>query len=80
MQTLEQELEALKTKLAKLNSENVSSKDISKLKEEIEMYEYAISAQNPQKLIKLTKMDISDRNERLKGLQEENEDDKAVAS
>lgn len=75
MQTLEQELEVLKLKLKELKKKRASSKEISKLKEEIAMYEYAISAQNPQKLIKLTKMDISDRNERIKGLQEENEND-----
>lgn len=75
MQTLEQELDVLKKKLEILKTKKASSKEISKLKEEIAMYEYAISAQNPQKLIKLTKMDISDRNERIKGLQEENEND-----
>ena len=75
MQTLEQELEALKRKLEDLKLKRASSKQISKQKEEIQMYECAISAQNPEKLIKLTKMDIADRKERIKGLKSENEDD-----
>jgi len=75
MQTLEQELEVLKLKLEELKAKKEISKEISKLQEEISMYEDAISAQNPARLIKLTRMDISDRNERIKGLKEENEND-----
>lgn len=76
MQTLKEELEALKKKLEFLKAKRASVQQISKLKEEIKLYEYAIAEQCPEKMIKLTKMDIADRNERINGLQAETEADK----
>lgn len=76
MQTLEKELKELRIKLAELKAKKASAKQIEKVKQEIIMYECAISTEDPEKLLRLTKMDILNREARIRSLEEENEDDR----